>query len=168
MDRAIRTVASSALLLDRPRLLGVFAAAPIVGGVVILLVRAAFLEVDLMRPPFAGVLAASLIAWPLLVVVCVACTAMVRPATLGRALRRGGITGAIAGTVGWVSVVALIEGLFLIDASGMHRSMADPEEIARSLAPFLLPLVALLGFVLGGLAAIAAWSGRMVFRVHER
>jgi hypothetical protein len=165
MDRAIRT---AALLLDRPRLLGVIAAAPIVGGVMILLVRAALLEVDLLRPPFAGVLVASLIAWPLLVVVCVACTAVVRPVTLWRSVRRGGITGAIAGTVGWISVVALIEGLFLIDANGMHRSMGDPEEIARTLAPFLLPIIALLGYVLGGLAAIAAWSGRMMWRVLER
>jgi hypothetical protein len=142
------------------RLLGVFAAAPIVAGVLILLVRAAVLQVDVLRPPFAGVLIASLIAWPLLVVVCAACAAILRPAPFWQSVRRGGITGAIAGTIGWLAVVVLIEGLFRVDERGVHRSIGDPEDIGRSLAPFLLPVVAVLGYCLGGFAAVAGWVGR--------
>jgi hypothetical protein len=154
-------------LLDRPRLLGLFGAVPIVGGVVILLVRAAFLHVDLLRPPFAALLIASLIAWPLVTLVLVGCAAIARPATFKVSLRRGGITGAIAATSGWVAVVALIEGLFSIDAKGVHRSMSDPEEWVRG-APYLLPVVALVGFWLGGFAAVAASSGRRLAQVLRR
>jgi hypothetical protein len=153
-------------LNEKPeRLFGILAAAPIVAAVLILLLRAALLQVDVLRPPFAGILIASLIAWPLLIVVCAARDAMVRPATLKVSLRRGGITGAIAATVGWLAVVGLIEGLFLVDQSGVHRSMSDPEEWVRG-APYLLPVVAVLGFWLGGLAAVAGWSGRMLW--HRR
>jgi hypothetical protein len=142
------------------RVLGVFAAAPIVAGAVILLVRAAVLQVDVLRPPFAGALIASLIGWPVLVVVCAAWDAIVRPAPFWQSVRRGGITGAIAATIGWLAVVVLIEGLFRVDERGVHRSIGDPEDIGRSLAPFLLPVVAALGYFLGGFAGAAGWGGR--------